>query len=125
MMEPRTNAFVAIKTPDGRWQVRNALFVYVTSAGAAWVEPTYLEQFAVGEAMHHVVGKITAKSDGFVVATSGGGSATFGPMQEDMPGWADWETAQRDLAAQGTTVEDERERLRAIVDASYDEGAET
>lgn len=115
-MKPDRNAIVTVTQAD-TLNVRPALFVFSTPDGFAWVEPAYLEPGAPRQAFIRVAGSLTLHATGFTLAGADGRQYAVVPLDalqagewDDCKGVIAWATAE--LAAQGVTLDQERERLR-------------
>jgi len=104
-------------TQDGHEMWRPAAFVYDVPGGIAWVEPSYADPYgAASPALHVRRGERTAatrfEGPGFKVEviayTPGLDADLVGDALEWYAGW---------LTAEGRTWHDERERVRAMIEA--------
>lgn len=119
-MKPDRNALILTVTTEGEVGMRAALFVYPTPDGFAWVEPSYLEDVPAPQpAFHRVTGDITLGAGQVTLDTPEHWQFTAAAYEGDtialdrygnigaMLAWA----ADK-LKAAGTTLEDERARLK-------------
>ena len=118
-MKPDRNAAIAV-IQSGEATMRPALFVFTTPDGFAWVEPCYLEPTPSRNAFHRVRARLTLSAGGFTAEGEDGRAYIVAPLDslEDGAG-ADlrevcaW--AERELEAQGRTLDEERDRVRLLL----------
>jgi hypothetical protein len=120
-MKPDRNALILTVSPEGEIGFRPALFVFTTPDGFAWVEPSYLEPIPAPQpAFHRVTGEVvmgagevsldTAENWQFTAAAYEGEILA---LDRDGSIGAALAWAAQQLADQGATMDEERERLKA------------
>ncbi|WP_430434795.1 hypothetical protein [Methyloversatilis sp.] len=116
----RSGAIVIVKTEEDTLY-RAAAFVFGDGDGLVWVEPQYLDRNGAATPAEHRAAKAQVLQFGsaFNIAADGGAwSVTIAEyvQEEDADQIGEAITfMQEGLAAAGTTWEEERERVRALV----------
>jgi hypothetical protein len=121
-MKPDRHAAVLVGSADAAAQIRPALFVYPTAQGFAWIEPSYRDPHRSGQALHVARGSLTMHADGFSCEGPDGrwwrvwaADAEDEDFAEDLKALA-W--AEADIVTSGRTLDEERQALKAVVDAA-------